>query len=418
VSKSEKRHFHQLCTCMCLAVAFAVLNNVLIVLAHDKTLRVPPAYVGALTAFGALALNMGLYVVAALFFFLLRIFADNMNLKPWRESSRASRGGVGLLVEFFSLDRLDRPGSAWAFTAILAVVYTLTVNGLALASPNLTSSVLPRTTHLAKGPPKNNGSTSSVPGPASSSTADAITSPGTTPEENATTSTEPEVDPGCSNVRARLINDLPVITDVSVAREYSNHHSALQCVVLDANGRAATTTWSRMTAVEFTLADRRTPTGSIVFNSAGDASTLLTKSSTPSDESRFADAVEQDDSVHYLSPIIEVHGAQLRIAERDDARCFVELRPDSETGWNWYPPSLGPPALALFLALHQVPRPVGDHGFRFTYPTPEVTLTATNASAVVVNGLTESLARTIATERRCPDIATIQAAQPDGPPAR
>jgi hypothetical protein len=210
-------------------------------------------------------------------------------------------------------------------------------------------------------------------------------------------------------VRSLLIAGLPVIINVSVADQFSDYATTLQCVVLASDGKIATLAWGGATAIEFMSGHGTSSTGSIVFDDAGDAGTVL------ANESAFASAASTDKSVNYVSPIIGVHGAQLQIADRVDGSCYVEMRPDSASTWTWYGPSKGPAVLALFLGLHQVGRPTKGGQFSFNYPLATVTIQA-QAGGVTVDGPTPALAKAASDATRCPTIDTLERAGLEGPP--
>lgn len=418
VSDVEKALFVRLGRGFAIVASLATANTLLIVLGPFEGLALPTRYVRACTPRGAVAISLFFYAAAVGFFIALRVFVDNRNLIAYRDSTRASAGGIDLVVDVLMLTRKhDHAGETWARTAIFAMGYVLLVPALALASPNLKSGTLPGKTDASsssseKGKSGTRVTTKQHPVDATDgSTTGSSGSSGDTSASNSST-TQPPVQPAlsCSGVRSMLIADLPIVVNMRVAFEYSNHYRDLSCVVLGENGRVASHPWGDMTAVDFASSNGAMATGSIVFDKIGDATTVL------SDEAKFANATKDDVNVHDITRLIGIHGAQLRLALHDDGRCILEMRPDGEADWSVYAPDVAPAVLVVFLGEAQVGRPIAASRLRFAYPTPDVTIRADAAGHVLIEGVAPELAETARAADRCISLDTLQAAGLDGPP--
>lgn len=419
VSAVEKALFVRLGSGFAIVASLATANTLLIVLGRFEDVWLPTRYVRACTPRGAVVISLVLYAGAVGFFIALRVFVDNRNLIAYRDSTKASAGGIDLVVDVLMLTRKhDHAGETWARTAIFAMVYVLLVPALALASPNLKSGILPgRADASSSSSEQGKSGTPKVttkPKPVQTTDGNSANNNGSSGVTTASSSstTQPPVQPAlsCDGVRSMLIADLPIVVNMRVAFEYSNHYRDLSCVVLGENGRIASHPWGDMTAVDFALRNGAMATGSIVFDKVGDATTVL------SNESTFADATKDDADVRNITRLIGIHGAQLRLALHDDGRCIVEMRPDGEADWSVYAPDVAAAVLVVFLAEAQVGRPITASRLRFAYPTPDVTIRSDAAGHVVIEGVVPTLAQAARAADSCVSLDTLQTADLDGAP--
>jgi hypothetical protein len=363
--------------------------------------------VTTVTASVFLVLGLILYGAAGASFVSLRMFVEPLNLVAWRDQTNATQGVMSFFLRVFLIKKKDEtPGNAIVPSLIVVMAFTLFLGGLASASPRLNSSLQPHGTPSHHQTSSQNSTATSTSTTAAKSTT-STSSPAST---TSTPSTAPSPAMNCTSVGTTLMTALPVVGS-TVSEEYANNATALQCLSTTTGGAPLVVSWGDLSAVDFTTSQGTQVTGSIVFDQAGDAATVL------STETAFTQAAQTQSTLRYITDVAVIHGAQVRLGVLAGGGCVLGLRADSEEAWTIIPPGEAPAVLSIFLGMVEIGRPMGGGVFKFSYGQPSITVTVGSDNKVMVNGADPKLTTHSEQVHECPAISTITGAQLAGPPA-
>jgi hypothetical protein len=412
IPRPEVRHFRQL-RAISLGGAYVAAAYTAFLLASPYA-ATPRRYTTDVNLPVAVMMNVLVYVFCAVAFFLARRFASTRGLPAWRDScSETMRDGVGLFVRIFSLSDEEHPGRAWTLSVVLTIGVTVSLSAVPGAAVTQKPDSWPTPQHAMVALQGHRSADSKSPHVSANHVK---TSPKVDGSVTTTSTTAPEQAPSdltcnSTDIKSDLSVVQPMAADAALQIEYENNAATLQCLALDSSGAAITASIGDLQQVEFVSPNGDTQTGVIVFNEVGDTSEI------PSGETVFVQKLENTPNVAYVSDLVVIHGAQLRLGVLVGGACFVGLEPDSNSAWTIYPEAQGAAVLEATLDKGQVGRPTPD-GTELTYsnPTPPLFISTDTQGKVTVQGIPPAEASAAESASVCPLAATLSKSMLMGPP--